>query len=74
MRSLLHNIVFTALSLSLGVAGTPTLNSESQPMLVKRADPKGCDVSNWQGGDLNWAKIKSEGVQFTYIKATEGTS
>ena len=72
MRSLLYNIVFAVLSLSLSVAGTPAPNSESQ--LVKRADPKGCDVSNWQGGDLNWAKIKSEGVQFTFIKATEGTS
>ncbi|KAH9024794.1 glycoside hydrolase family 25 protein [Lactarius hengduanensis] len=65
MRSLLQLIALATLSLSLG--------SESGPALVKRADPQGCDVSNWQGS-LNWATIKSQGVQFAYIKATEGTT
>jgi len=73
MRSLLQIIALATLSLSLGVAGAPAPESESEPVLVKRADPPGCDVSNWQGS-LNWATIKSEGVQFAYIKATEGTS
>ncbi|KAN0129607.1 Glycoside hydrolase superfamily [Lactarius tabidus] len=74
MRSLLQSITLTALSLSLGVAGTPAPHRESQPRLVKRADPQGCDVSNWQGSNLNWATIKSEGAKFAYIKATEGTT
>jgi len=74
MRFFLLKISLTALSLSLGVAGAPAPNSESQSMLIKRADPQGCDVSNWQGSDLNWATIKSKGVKFAYIKATEGTT
>jgi GH25 family lysozyme M1 (1,4-beta-N-acetylmuramidase) len=72
MRSLLQNIALATLSLSLSVAGAPSPKRETT--LVKRADPQGCDVSHWQGSDLNWATIKSDGVQFAYIKATEGTS
>ena len=74
MRSLLQTIALAILTLSLGVAGAPSPKSETEPALVKRADPQGCDVSNWQGGSLNWATIKSEGAQFAFIKATEGTS
>ena len=74
MRSLFQTFALATLTLSLGVAGAPSPKSESEPALVKRADPQGCDVSNWQGGSLNWATLKSEGVKFAYIKATEGTS
>lgn len=73
MRSLLQNIALITLSLSLSVAGVPAPNSESEPAFVKRANPQGCDVSNHQG-TLNWVTIKSQGVEFVYIKATEGTS
>jgi GH25 family lysozyme M1 (1,4-beta-N-acetylmuramidase) len=72
MRFLLQDIALATLSLSLSVAGAPSPKSETA--LVKRADPQGCDVSNWQGSSLNWATLKSDGVQFAYIKATEGTS
>ncbi|KAI9449736.1 glycoside hydrolase family 25 protein [Lactarius psammicola] len=71
MRSLLQIIALATLSLSLGVAGAPA--SESESTLVKRTDPQGIDVSHWQG-TLNWNTIKSEGVTWAYIKATEGTS
>ncbi|KAG6835210.1 hypothetical protein H0H93_003700 [Arthromyces matolae] len=37
------------------------------------AAPQGIDVSSYQG-DVNWSTVKSNGVQFAYIKATEGTS
>ncbi|KAH9066216.1 glycoside hydrolase family 25 protein [Lactarius vividus] len=70
MRSL-QIVALATLSLSFGVSGAPA--SESESTLVKRADPVGIDVSNWQG-TLNWATIKSQGVQFAYIKATEGTT
>ncbi|KAH9071025.1 glycoside hydrolase family 25 protein [Lactarius deliciosus] len=70
MRSL-QIVALVTLSLSLGVSGAPA--SENESTLVKRADPVGIDVSNWQG-TLNWATIKSQGVQFAYIKATEGTT
>jgi GH25 family lysozyme M1 (1,4-beta-N-acetylmuramidase) len=41
--------------------------------LEKRAAPQGIDVSGWQPG-INWATVKANGIQFAYIKATEGTS
>ena len=41
--------------------------------LVKRAAPKGIDVSNYQG-NVDFKKAKANGITFTYIKATEGTS
>jgi GH25 family lysozyme M1 (1,4-beta-N-acetylmuramidase) len=34
--------------------------------------PKGIDVSSHQTS-VNWSQVKSNGVQFAYIKATEGT-
>ncbi|CAO3568957.1 unnamed protein product [Mortierella alpina] len=36
------------------------------------AQPKGIDVSSHQPG-INWATVKANGVEFAYIKATEGT-
>jgi len=41
--------------------------------LVKRAAPKGIDVSNYQGV-VNFNTAKANGVVFAYIKATEGTT
>ncbi|MHB1419830.1 MAG: glycoside hydrolase family 25 protein [Bacillota bacterium] len=32
---------------------------------------KGIDVSHWQG-DIDWHGIKSDGIRFAYLKATEG--
>lgn len=40
--------------------------------LVKRAQPKGIDVSSNQGS-INWSSVASKGITFAYIKATEGT-
>lgn len=34
---------------------------------------KGIDVSN-HNGKINWSKVKSDGVELVYIKATEGTT
>ncbi|GAA2292284.1 lysozyme [Glycomyces scopariae] len=33
----------------------------------------GIDVSNYQGS-INWTSVKNSGIQFAYIKATEGTT
>ena len=41
--------------------------------LEKRAQPKGIDVSSYQP-DVNWKTVKSKGISFAYIKATQGTS
>jgi GH25 family lysozyme M1 (1,4-beta-N-acetylmuramidase) len=37
------------------------------------AYPAGIDVSHYQG-TINWASVKAAGIQFAWIKATEGTS
>ncbi|MGN9866367.1 GH25 family lysozyme [Bacillus swezeyi] len=34
---------------------------------------KGIDVSHWQG-DINWKKVAGDGIEFAFIKATEGTT
>ena len=36
------------------------------------AGAKGIDVSHYQGA-IDWAKVKAAGIQFTFIKASEGT-
>lgn len=33
----------------------------------------GIDVSHWQGA-INWTSVRNSGIQWAYIKATEGTS
>lgn len=33
----------------------------------------GIDVSHWQGS-VDWAKVRSDGITFAFMKATEGTS
>ncbi|KAF8263037.1 glycoside hydrolase superfamily [Lactarius quietus] len=64
MRSILQNIALATLSL-LGVT------TEPQAVIVKEANPKGCDVSNHQGS-LNWTSIKSKGR--TSIPTSTGTT
>ncbi|MGW8885819.1 lysozyme [Streptomyces sp. NPDC055749] len=34
---------------------------------------QGIDVSHWQGA-INWGSVKAAGIDFAYMKATEGTS
>jgi lysozyme len=34
---------------------------------------KGIDVS-WHNGAIDWAKVKADGVNFVFIKATQGTA
>ena len=34
---------------------------------------RGIDVSTYQG-DINWAKVKADGIDFAFIKATQGRS
>ncbi|EJW15361.1 glycoside hydrolase family 25 protein [Paenibacillus alvei] len=37
------------------------------------SDVKGIDVSHWEG-KIDWEKVKLEGFQFAYVKASESTS
>jgi lysozyme len=34
----------------------------------------GIDVSRWQGVNINWQTVKSEGYLFSFIKATDGSA
>jgi lysozyme len=49
---------------------------DAEPIDFGRASPKpfavhGVDVSRWQG-DIDWAKLRTQGANFAYIKATDG--
>ncbi|MBE3554395.1 MAG: glycoside hydrolase family 25 protein [Thermicanus sp.] len=37
----------------------------------ERGNPQGIDVSHWQG-NIDWQKVKGDGISFAFIKATEG--
>ncbi|KAF9219771.1 glycoside hydrolase family 25 protein [Gyrodon lividus] len=54
---------FASLALALAVA-------RASP--VKRADPQGIDVSDYQP-NVDWTTVVNNGISFVYIKATEGT-
>ncbi|THH20666.1 hypothetical protein EUX98_g8540 [Antrodiella citrinella] len=61
----MRTIGFVILAAASLAVATPTLD--------KRAAPSGIDVSHFQGAvDFNTAK--ANGIVFTYIKATEGTT
>ena len=70
MRSLLQLLALSILSLPLVVAGVPTPDGDSEAAPI---GPQGIDVSDQQG-TVDWGKISADGIQFAYIKATEGTS
>ncbi|WP_168712620.1 GH25 family lysozyme [Streptomyces sp. A0958] len=36
-----------------------------------KANPEGIDVSSWQGG-INWSSVRGAGIEFAWMKATEG--
>ncbi|KAF8437085.1 glycoside hydrolase family 25 protein [Boletus edulis BED1] len=44
----------------------------AQATPVKRDAPQGIDVSSHQTG-IDWNAVKNNGIEFVYIKATEGT-
>ncbi len=50
--------------------------SDAKPMNFGKVKPKhhavhGVDVSRWQG-EIDWPKLRSQGANFAYIKATDG--
>ncbi|WP_421913307.1 GH25 family lysozyme [Mesorhizobium sp.] len=49
---------------------------DAKPINFGRSSPRhlavhGVDVSRWQG-DVNWQKLRAQGANFAYIKATDG--
>jgi len=57
---------FTAVLLSC------VLGAATAPEHVEWAQPQGVDVASYQG-NVSWASVAAAGVDFAYIKATEGT-
>ena len=60
------------------VAGTVKRHRfrDAKPINFGKSSPKqlavhGVDVSRWQG-DIDWPKLRSQGANFVYIKATDG--
>jgi GH25 family lysozyme M1 (1,4-beta-N-acetylmuramidase) len=67
-RSLAASLASAALTVSmLGIAQPASADIGIQ------ATTPGIDVSHWQGS-INWTSVRNAGVQWAYIKATEGTS
>ncbi len=54
-------------------ADTRQVASPSTVVPMTSWGPAGIDVSHYQGS-INWSSVKSAGISFAYIKATEGTS
>lgn len=61
------------IALALGILSIFPQTTLAVPVLSKRADPKGIDISDFTT-DVNFNTVKANGVSFVYIKATEGTS
>ncbi|WP_026922779.1 GH25 family lysozyme [Glycomyces arizonensis] len=64
LKALIGLLASAALTAALMAVASPASAQSS---------PTGVDVSNWQGS-INWTSVKNAGIDFAYIKATEGTS
>lgn len=58
------------------VAGTVPQLGDANPHIWRSGHPynhqvHGIDISRWQG-DIDWGRVRGAGIQFAYIKATEG--
>ena len=60
-------------ALLAGLAAAAVALLSAAPAQAAPAGLPGIDVSHYQGS-IDWGAVKSSGVQFAYIKATEGTS
>ncbi len=56
-----------------GIAAAPPIGQESQAAMVCPSNVvEGIDVSDYQGAP-NWGSVKGAGIDFAFIKATQGT-
>lgn len=60
-----------AASLAAVATATAVVTVTATPALA--ATTPGIDVSNYQGS-INWTSVRNAGIQWAYIKATEGTT
>lgn len=81
MRFARGTVIVSALAVTLvaalggaAIADRPPISDSDPHKGVARAHKmpvKGIDVSYWQG-DIDWAQVRAAGVDFAYLKATEG--
>lgn len=64
IRALVGLIASAVLTAALVAVASPA---------AAQSNPAGIDVSHYQGS-INWGSVKNAGIDFAYIKATEGTS
>jgi GH25 family lysozyme M1 (1,4-beta-N-acetylmuramidase) len=65
---------FVAVAASaLAVAASLTVATQPASADHGYTGVQGVDVSHWQGS-INWTSVRNAGIQFAFIKATEGTS
>ncbi|WP_255955623.1 GH25 family lysozyme [Streptomyces odontomachi] len=57
----------------MGVGYRADTDGDALGPLSSSGGVQGIDVSHYQGS-ISWAKVKAAGIQFAWIKATEGTS
>lgn len=55
------------------VHGDAPAEPPSMGVMAPTDGVQGIDVSHWQGA-VNWTSVRGSGIQFAWIKATEGTS
>jgi GH25 family lysozyme M1 (1,4-beta-N-acetylmuramidase) len=63
---------YMGVSSHLHESGGPSNGTGASPM-SHTLGVQGIDVSHWQGS-INWTSVRNFGIQFAWIKATEGTS
>jgi GH25 family lysozyme M1 (1,4-beta-N-acetylmuramidase) len=61
------------LALALAVGSVTTQLAPSLHPAQAATNPRGVDVSHWQG-DIDWAAVASDGIDFAIMKATESTT
>lgn len=65
-------VTTTAAGMVLGGSTASAAPVVSKDVSIQATTP-GIDVSHWQGA-INWTSVRNAGIQWAYIKATEGTS
>jgi GH25 family lysozyme M1 (1,4-beta-N-acetylmuramidase) len=62
---------YMGISLDMAQDGEPDDGGAvAQP---RQTTPQGIDVSHWQGS-INWSSVRNAGIEFAWMKATEGTT
>lgn len=69
----LQRILAAAAVVATAVAGTVVAGVLAAAPAQAQSRVPGIDVSHWQGG-INWTRVRNSGIQFAFIKATEGSS